>query len=99
MRLTRERERELLQALEIYESAGTAALATGLPLRTVIHYQRLYGPVHLQLQRAEEDRRRVTAMRRETLEILREQRRKARARGGPRVIRTIEEARKERWGR
>lgn len=97
--LTRDREQELLEALEIHESAGDVATATGLPLRQVIHYQRLYGPPHLQLQRAEEDRRRVAALRRETLEILREQRRMARARGGSRVIHTIEEARKERWGR
>nr|PZN67534.1 MAG: hypothetical protein DIU55_14670 [Bacillota bacterium] len=98
-RLTRERERALLEALEIHESAGDLALATGLPLRLVIHYQRLYGPANLQLQRAEEDRRRVAQIRRETIEILREQRRKARVQGGARVIARIEEARKERWGR
>lgn len=93
-RLTRDREQELLEALEIHESAGEVAMETGLPLRTVIHYQRLYGPPHLQLQRAAEDRARVRQLQFEDAKE-----RRYRVRGGPRVIAQIEEARKERWGR
>lgn len=98
-RLTRDREQELLEALGIHASAGEVAAETGIPLRTVIHYQRLYGPPHLQLQRADEDRRRVAQMRRETIQWLREQRRQMRARGGPRAIAAIEADRRERWRR
>lgn len=94
-RLTRERERALLEALEIHESAGEAAMETGLPLRTVIHYQRLYGPPHLQLQRAAEDRARVRQLQFEDAK----ERRLHRGRGGHWVIATIEERRRERWRR
>ncbi|WP_374712269.1 hypothetical protein [Symbiobacterium terraclitae] len=98
-RLTRERERALLEALEVHESAGDVATATGLPLRQVIHYQRLYGPPHLQLQRAAEDRERLRQMRHEDAKAAREAQLRPRARGGPKVIAMIERERKERWRR
>jgi len=68
MRLTPSQLEELLRMLETYESAGDVAVATGLPLRTVIHYQRLYGPISMQLQRAKEDRRRIEELKRQALQ-------------------------------
>jgi len=68
MRLTPRQYQELMHALEVYESAGDVAAETGLPLRTVIHYQRLYGPLPMQLQRAKEDRRRIEELKRQALQ-------------------------------
>lgn len=96
----REREKQILEALEIHESAGDLALETGLPFRQVIHYQRLYGPAHLQLQRAEEDRKRVAQMRREDVEAAREEQLRPRRRLRPdQTIALIAAAREERWRR
>jgi len=97
MRLTPSQLEELLRMLETYESAGDVAVATGLPLRTVIHYQRLYGPLPMQLQRAREDRRRVEELKRQALQETGTEGRHIV--GSHRIIAGLERRRIARWRR
>ncbi|MFS8536090.1 MAG: hypothetical protein FWJ65_13125 [Limnochordales bacterium] len=97
MRLTPRQYQELMHALEVYESAGDVAAETGLPLRTVIHYQRLYGPLPMQLQRAREDRRRIEELKRQALQETGTEGRHIL--GSHRIIAGLERRRRARWRR
>lgn len=53
----------ILAALEVYDSAGEVAAATGAPLRRAVYLQRLYGTAKLQEDRANEDAARLAEAR------------------------------------
>lgn len=48
-------ELRILEALEVYESAGDVARETGAPLHQVLHLQRLYGSAECQADRRRAD--------------------------------------------